>query len=38
MQSNALKKITEICFVVHPEDLVEDEGMFSVENVNIDIK
>ena len=35
MKSNALKHIVEICFVVHPADVNENEGMFSVENVRI---
>ena len=35
MQSRALKEITEICFVIRPEDIIEDEGMFNISNVVI---
>lgn len=36
MRSKALENITEICFVIHPDDIVEDEGMFIIGNVQID--
>ena len=35
MQSNALKYITEICFVIRPEYILEDEGMFNISDVTI---
>ncbi len=35
MRSKALGNITEICFVIHPDDIVEDEGMFKICNVQI---
>ena len=35
MKSNALTSISEICFVIHPDDIVEDEGMFKMGNINI---
>ena len=35
MRGDALRDITEICFVIRPEDIVEDEGMFKVKNVKI---
>ena len=35
MRSKALINITEICFVIHPDDIVEDEGMFMVSNIQI---
>lgn len=31
-----LGNITEICFAIHPDDIVEDEGMFIIGNVQID--
>ena len=36
MRSKALGNITEICFVIHPDDIVEDEGMFIIGNIQID--
>lgn len=36
MKSNALHTISEICFVIHPDDVVEDEGMFKIENIKIE--
>ena len=35
MRSKALNNISEICFVIHPEDVVEEEGMFKVESIKI---
>lgn len=35
MQSKALKNISEICFVVHPDDVVEDEGMYKISEIKI---
>lgn len=35
MSSNAFHKISEICFVIHPEDVVEEEGMFEVCNIEV---
>lgn len=35
MKSNALSAISEICFVIHPDDVVEDEGMYKISNMNI---
>lgn len=35
MRSKALSNISEICFVIHPDDIVEDEGMFKIKNVEI---
>lgn len=31
----ALKKVTQICFVIHPGDVVEDEGSFIIENIRV---
>lgn len=36
MRSKALSEISEICFVIHPEDVVEPEGMFKISNIGID--
>ena len=36
MQSKALENITEICFVVHPDDTVETEGMFEINSIRIE--
>ena len=36
MQSKALKTISEICFVIHPDDIVEDEGMYKISNIRIE--
>lgn len=36
MKSNALHNISEICFVIHPDDVNEDEGMFKIENIKIE--
>lgn len=33
MKSKALRNISEICFVIHPDDVIEDEGMFKIENI-----
>lgn len=33
MRSNALKQISEICFVIHPGDTVENEGMVKICNL-----
>lgn len=35
MRSNALREITEICFVIHPEDVIEKEGMFQIGDVKV---
>lgn len=35
MRSKALSDISEICFVIHPDDAVEDEGMFKIKNIEI---
>ena len=35
MRSKALSNISEICFVIHPDDVGEDEGMFKIKNVEI---
>lgn len=35
MRSNALNQISEICFVIHPEDVVEEEGMFQIGEIRI---
>lgn len=33
MRSKVLHEITEICFVIHPEDIVEEEGMFQISKI-----
>ena len=35
LQSEALKEISEICFVIHPCDTVENEGMIKVCNIRV---
>ena len=35
MDSNALSNITEICFVAHPTDVVEDEGTYKISDIKI---
>ena len=35
MKSDALTHISEICFVIHPEDVVEAEGMFKISNIRV---
>lgn len=35
MKSKALNNISEICFVIHPDDVVEEEGMFKVGKMEI---
>ena len=35
MKSNALSHVSEICFVVHPEDVVEAEGMFKISEMRV---
>lgn len=35
MRSKALSNISEICFVIHPDDIVEDEGMFKISEIMI---
>ena len=35
MRSKALRNISEICFVIHPDDVVEEEGMFKVGAIEI---
>lgn len=36
MRSKALSNIVEICFVIHPDDVVEDEGMFKIGGIHIE--
>lgn len=36
MKSRALKSISEICFVIHPDDVVEDEGMYKISGISIE--
>lgn len=33
MRSGALHEISEICFVIHPEDIIEEEGMFQIRDI-----
>lgn len=35
MQSEALSNISEICFVIHPGDTVENEGMIKICNIRV---
>ena len=35
MQSKALSNISEICFVIHPRDVIEEEGMFKIGGIEI---
>lgn len=35
MRSKALSNVSEICFVIHPDDIVEDEGMFKISEIAI---
>lgn len=35
MSSNALSNISEICFVIHPDDVREEEGMFKIGKIQI---
>lgn len=35
MKSKALSNISEICFVIHPDDVMEDEGMFKISELRI---
>lgn len=35
MRSKALGEISEICFVVHPDDVVEEEGMFRISDMKV---
>ena len=35
MRSKALSDISEVCFVIHPEDVVEDEGMFKISMIEV---
>ncbi len=35
MRSKALANISEICFVIHPDDVVEDEGMYKIGEIEI---
>lgn len=35
MRSKALTQIKEICFVIHPEDVVEEEGMFQISEIRV---
>lgn len=36
MKSKALGNISEICFVIHPDDVVEDEGMYKIGEIKIE--
>lgn len=36
MKSKAMKEISEICFVIHPDDVVEDEGMYKISSIKIE--
>ena len=36
MRSTALERISEICFVIHPDDLVEDEGIYILRDFRIE--
>lgn len=36
MRSNALSNISEICFAIHPDDVEEEEGMFTIGAVRIE--
>lgn len=35
IRSNALCNISEICFVIHPDDVQEEEGMFKISEIQI---
>lgn len=35
IQSKALREISEICFVIHPDDVIEDEGMFQISELKV---
>lgn len=35
MRSKALSNISEICFVIHPDDVKEEEGMFKISEIEI---
>ena len=35
MRSKALSQISEICFVIHPEDTVKEKGSFQISNIEI---
>ena len=35
MRSKALYKISEVCFVIHPEDVVETAGTFEIQEIEI---
>lgn len=35
IQSKALSNISEICFVIHPDDVLEEEGMFKIGEMEI---
>ena len=35
IRSNALCNISEICFVIHPDDVREEEGMFKISEIQI---
>ena len=36
MQTHALHQISEICFVIHPDDIKEKEGMFQISEIKIE--
>lgn len=35
MRSKALGEISEICFVIHPDDVVQEEGMFQISEIKV---
>lgn len=35
MRSDALNNISEICFVIHPDDVTEEEGMFKIGEIEV---
>ena len=35
MRSKALSDISEICFVIHPGDVKEEEGMFKISGIKV---
>lgn len=36
MRSNALGEVSEICFVIHPDDVLEDEGMYKIGKIKVE--
>ena len=35
MRSKVLSEISEICFVIHPDDIIEKEGMFQIRDIKV---